>query len=127
MLEIISTKEAPAAIGTYSQAVKVGKTVYLSGQIGLDPSSGEMKAPDVREEITQIFKNLTAVVKASGGELKNIVKLTIYLKDFEHFPIVNEVMSQFFQEPYPARTTIGVRDLPRNAEVEVDSIMVLGD
>lgn len=125
MFEVINTEKAPAAIGTYSQAVKVGNTVYLSGQIGLDPVSGQMLAADVREEIKQIFKNLTAVVQAAGGDLKNIVKLTIYLKDFENFTIVNELMSQHFKEPYPARATVGVRDLPRNAEVEIDAVMVL--
>jgi reactive intermediate/imine deaminase len=125
MFEIISTTKAPAAIGTYSQAIKVGNTVYLSGQIGLEPASGQMLAADVREEITQIFKNITAVAEAAGGGLKNIVKLTIYLKDFENFTIVNESMSQFFKEPYPARVTVGVRDLPRNAEVEIDAVMVL--
>lgn len=125
MLEVISTSKAPAAIGTYSQAIKVGNTVYLSGQIGLDPASGQMLAADVREEIKQIFNNLSAVAEAAGGHLKNIVKLTIYLKDFENFVIVNELMGHFFKEPYPARATVGVRDLPRNAEVEIDAVMVL--
>lgn len=125
MLEVINTSKAPEAIGTYSQAVKVGNTVYLSGQIGLDPASGQMLAAEVRDEIKQIFNNLRAVAEAAGGDLKNIVKLTIYLKDFENFSIVNELMSQFFKEPYPARATVGVRDLPRNAEVEIDAVMVL--
>ena len=125
MFEVINTSKAPVAIGTYSQAIKAGNTVYFSGQIGLDPVSGQMLASDVREEITQIFNNLTAVAKAAGGALTNIVKLTIYLKDFENFTIVNELMSQFFKEPYPARATVGVKDLPRNAEVEIDAVMVL--
>jgi reactive intermediate/imine deaminase len=125
MLEMIHTAEAPAAIGTYSQAIKAGNTVYISGQIGIDPSSGEITVSDIRDEIHQVFKNLSAIVKASGGELHHIVKLTIYLIDFNHFPILNEAMSQLFKSPYPARATVGVKSLPRGAQIEVDAILVL--
>lgn len=123
--EIISTENAPAAIGTYSQAVKVDNTVYLSGQIPLDPSSMEVVSGGIEAEIGQVFKNLTAVCEAAGGSLQNIVKLNIFLTDLSHFPIVNEIMSQHFDQPYPARAAIGVSELPKGVGVEMDAVMVL--
>lgn len=124
--EIVITNEAPKAIGTYSQAVKVGNTVYLSGQIPLDPASGEMVAGEIRAQITRVFDNLAAVAKAAGGSLQDVVKLNVFLVDLKHFPQVNEIMAQYFKEPYPARAAVGVAALPRNAQVEMDAIMVLG-
>lgn len=123
--EIISTDKAPAAIGTYSQAVKVDNTVYLSGQISLDPSSMEVVSGGIEAEISQVFKNLAAVCEAAGGSLQNIVKLNIFLTDLSHFPIVNEIMSQHFDQPYPARAAIGVSELPKGVGVEMDAVMVL--
>ena len=123
--QIISTDEAPRAIGTYSQAVKCGRTVYLSGQIPLHPESMELASGDITEHITRVFENLSAVAAASGGSLKDIVKLNIYLTDLTHFPKVNEIMSQYFNEPYPARAAVGVAALPKGAQVEMDAIMVL--
>lgn len=122
---IIHTDQAPAAIGTYSQAVKVNNTVYLSGQIPLDPETMEIVSDDVAVQITQVFDNLTAVCEAAGGDLSSIVKLNIFLTDLSHFPIVNEIMGQYFAEPYPARAAIGVRALPKNSRVEMDGIMVV--
>jgi len=122
---IIHTDNAPAAIGTYVQAVKVNNTVYLSGQIPLDPQSMTLVDGDISAQINQVFKNLNAVCEASGGDLSNIVKLNIFLTDLSHFPVVNEVMGQYFQEPYPARAAIGVRDLPKGAQVEMDGILVI--
>ena len=122
---VISTKNAPAAIGTYSQAVKAGDTVYLSGQIPLDPASGQMIAGDVRAQITRVFDNLAAVAKASGGSLADVAKLNVFLTDLANFPLVNEIMAKYFNEPYPARAAIGVAALPRNAAVEMDAVMVL--
>ncbi|MEK7303947.1 MAG: RidA family protein, partial [Pseudomonadota bacterium] len=124
--EIVITNEAPKAIGTYSQAVKVGNTVYLSGQIPLDPASGEIVAGEIRAQITRVFDNLAAVAKAAGGSLQDVVKLNVFLVDLKHFPQVNEIMAQYFKEPYPARAAVGVAALPRNAQVEMDAIMVLG-
>ena len=124
---IIRTPDAPAAIGTYSQAVKVGNTVYLSGQIPLDPASGEMVAGEVRAQITRVFDNLVAVARAAGGSLQDVVKLNVFLTDLKNFPQVNEIMAQYFQEPYPARAAIGVAALPRGAQVEMDAVMVLGE
>jgi reactive intermediate/imine deaminase len=123
---IIKTNDAPAAIGTYSQAVKAGDTVYLSGQIPLDPASGQMIAGDVRAQITRVFDNLAAVAKASGGSLADVVKLNVFLTDLANFPLVNEIMAKYFTEPYPARAAIGVAALPRGAAVEMDAVMVLG-
>ncbi len=125
--QIISTQGAPKAIGTYSQAVKAGNTVYLSGQIPLDPVSGEMVAGDIRTQITRVFDNLVAVAKAAGGSLQDVVKLNVFLTDLKHFPQVNEIMAQYFKEPYPARAAVGVAALPRGAQVEMDAIMVLGE
>ena len=122
---IIHTDNAPAAIGTYVQAVKVNNTVYLSGQIPLDPQSMTLVDGDISAQINQVFKNLNAVCEASGGDLSNIVKLNIFLTDLSHFPVVNEVMGQYFQEPYPARAAIGVRELPNGAQVEMDGILVI--
>ncbi|MBT6318745.1 MAG: RidA family protein [Porticoccaceae bacterium] len=122
---IIHTDNAPAAIGTYVQAVKVNNTVYLSGQIPLDPQSMTLVDGDISAQINQVFKNLNAVCEASGGDLNNIVKLNIFLTDLSHFPVVNEVMGQYFQEPYPARAAIGVRELPKGAQVEMDGILVI--
>jgi reactive intermediate/imine deaminase len=123
--EIINTAAAPAAIGTYSQAVKVGDTVYLSGQIPLVPQSMQLVEGDMGEQIRQVFDNLQAVAGAAGGSLADVVKLNIYLTDLAHFPLVNEVMAGYFQEPYPARAAIGVATLPKGAAVEADAVMVL--
>ena len=123
---IIHTDKAPAAIGTYSQAVRVGDVVYLSGQIPLDPVSMELVGDDVESQIRQVFDNLAAVAEAAGGALADAVRLTVYLTDLANFPLVNEVMAEYFSEPYPARAAIGVAALPRNAAVEVDAILVLG-
>ncbi|MDH5256660.1 MAG: RidA family protein [Gammaproteobacteria bacterium] len=124
--EIISTPNAPQAIGTYSQAVKTGNTVYLSGQIPLIPETMVLIEGDISKQIHQVFQNLTAVCEAAGGTLQDIVKLNIFLTDLAHFPIVNEVMAQYFEQPYPARAAIGVSQLPKGAQVEMDGIMVLG-
>ena len=125
--EIVITDEAPKAIGTYSQAVKVGNTVYLSGQITLDPASGEMVAGDIRAQITRVFDNLAAVARAANGGLQDVVKLNVFLTDLRNFPQVNEIMAQYFKEPYPARAAVGVAALPRAAQVEMDAVMVLGE
>lgn len=124
--EIIKTDKAPQAIGTYSQAVKTGSTVYLSGQIPLVPETMEMVGGDIRAQITRVFQNLSAVAEASGGSLQDVAKLNVFLTDLSNFPIVNEVMAEFFAEPYPARAAVGVAALPKDAEVEMDAIMVLG-
>lgn len=123
--EIISTAKAPKAIGTYSQAVKVGSTVYLSGQIPLVPQSMELAQGDMRAQIGRVFENLQAVAQAAGGGLQDVVRLSVYLTDLAHFPLVNEIMAQYFSEPYPARAAIGVAALPKGAAVEMDAIMVL--
>jgi reactive intermediate/imine deaminase len=122
----VKTNDAPAAIGTYSQGVIAGQTVYLSGQIPLDPKTQEMVGDDPRLEITRVFDNLAAVAAAAGGSLNDIVKLNVYLTDLKHFPLVNEIMAQYFSDPYPARAAIGVAALPRNARVEMDAVLVLG-
>ena len=123
--EIIFTNDAPKAIGTYSQAVKIGNTVYLSGQIPLIPKTMEMIDGDIKEQITRVFMNLDAVAKASGGALSDVSKLNIFLVDLSDFPLVNEIMSEYFNEPYPARAVIGVSNLPKGAMVEMDAIMTL--
>ncbi len=125
MKEIIHTHNAPQAIGTYSQAVKVGQTVYLSGQIPLVPATMTVIDGDISAQITQVFDNLKAVAEAAGGALSDIVKLNIFLTDLANFPLVNEIMGQYFQEPYPARAAIGVAALPKNVGVEMDGIMQL--
>jgi reactive intermediate/imine deaminase len=122
--EIIATANAPQAIGTYSQAVKVNGTVYLSGQIGLDPASMQM-VDGIEAQIHQVFKNLRAVAEAAGGSLADVVKLNIFLTDLDHFAKVNEIMAQYFAQPYPARAAVGVASLPRAAMVEADGIMVI--
>ena len=122
---IISTEHAPSAIGTYSQAIKVNNTVYLSGQIPLDPVTMAMVEGDFAAEAHQVFKNLRAVCEASNGNLGDIVKLNIYLTDLSNFAVVNEVMSQYFSAPYPARAAIGINQLPKNALIEADGIMVI--
>ena len=123
--EIIQTEKAPQAIGTYSQAVKVDHTVYLSGQIPLVPETMTIIEGDIATQITQVFDNLKAVAEAAGGDLSDIVKLNVFLTDLSNFPIVNEIMGRYFQEPYPARAAIGVAALPKNAGVEMDAIMFL--
>lgn len=123
--EIISTDKAPQAIGTYSQAVKVGSTVYLSGQIPLVPETMEIVEGDIEARIRQVFDNLTAVARAAGGDLSDIVKLNIFLTDLMNFPVVNQVMAEYFDEPYPARAAIGVAALPKDAAVEMDGVMEL--
>ena len=124
MKTIISTPNAPAAIGTYSQAVKVDGTVYLSGQIGLDPASMQL-VDGVEAQIHQVFKNLAAVSEAAGGQLADVVKLNVFLTDLGNFAKVNEIMGQYFQQPYPARAAVGVASLPRGALVEADGVLVL--
>ena len=123
--EIISTDKAPQAIGTYSQAVKTGSTVYLSGQIPLNPETMEMVEGDIKQQIHRVFQNLQAVANAAGGDLADIVKLNIFLTDLSNFPQVNEVMAEYFQQPYPARAAIGVSALPKDAGVEMDAILHL--
>ncbi len=125
MKTIISTPKAPQAIGTYSQAVKVGTTVYLSGQIPLMPETMEMLDGSVEEQIHRVFKNLSAVAEAAGGGLNDVVKLNVFLTDLKNFPTVNQVMAEYFSEPYPARAAIGVAELPKAAAVEMDAIMDL--
>lgn len=121
---IISTPNAPDAIGTYSQAVKVGGTVYLSGQIALDPKTMAL-VEGTREQIDRVFQNLRAVAQAAGGELSQVVKMNVSLTDLADFPVVNEVMSEYFAEPYPARAAVGVAALPKGSQVEIEAIMVL--
>lgn len=123
--EIINTELAPQAIGTYSQAVKVGNTVYLSGQIPLVPETMQLVEGDISAQITQVFNNLKAVAEAAGGGLSDIVKLNVFLTDLAHFPIVNEIMGRYFKAPYPARAAVGVAALPKAAQVEMDAIMVV--
>jgi reactive intermediate/imine deaminase len=121
----IHTSEAPAAIGTYSQAIRAGNAVYLSGQIPLDPKTMQLVSGDIRSEIKRVFDNLVAVAKAAGGTLDHAVKVNVYLTDLKNFTVVNEVMTEYFKEPYPARAAIGVAQLPRGAAVEVDAVLVL--
>ena len=123
--EIIRTDQAPQAIGTYSQAVKVDQTVYLSGQIPLVPESMQMVEGDIEAQIRRVFDNLQAVARAAGGSLADVVKLNVFLVDLNHFPVVNQVMADYFAEPYPARAAIGVAALPKDAGVEMDAVMVL--
>lgn len=122
---IIQTDQAPAAIGTYSQAVKAGNTVYLSGQIPLVPETMNMVSEDFAEQAHQAFSNLRAVCKAAGGNLSSIVKLNVFLIDLGNFATVNEIMAQYFSEPYPARAAVGVRQLPRDAQIEMDAVAVI--
>ena len=122
---IIQTDDAPQAIGTYSQAVKVDNTVYISGQIPLDPASMEVVPGGIEAEITRVFDNLQAVAEAAGGALTDVVKLNIFLTDLTNFPTVNEIMAQYFQQPYPARAAIGVAALPKGVGVEMDAVLVI--
>jgi reactive intermediate/imine deaminase len=123
--EIIRTDQAPQAIGTYSQAVKVGTTVYLSGQIPLVPETMEMVKGDMAAQIRRVFENLRAVARAAGGDLDDVVKLNVFLTDLADFPLVNEVMADYFSQPYPARAAIGVAALPKGAAVEMDAVLEL--
>jgi len=120
---VIKTDRAPAAIGPYSQAIKAGSTVYLSGQIPLDPATMELVGGGMDAQVRRVFDNLSAVCDAAGGALHDIVKLNIFLTDLSHFNLVNEIMKEYFQEPYPARAAIGVAALPKGAEVEMDAVM----
>ena len=122
---VIQTDQAPGAIGTYSQAIKINNTVYLSGQIPLDPEKMTLVSENIGDQINQVFLNLRAVCEAAGGDLSNIVKLNIFLTDLDHFSIVNEIMSQYFTEPYPARAAIGVKSLPKGSKVEMDGVVVI--
>ncbi len=124
-MQPIRTDLAPEAIGTYSQAIRSGNTVYLSGQIPLDPKTMQLCSDEIRMQINQVFDNLAAVCEAAGGSLADLVKITVYLTDLSHFPLINEAMTRYFTEPYPARAAIGVSALPRAAQIEIDGIMVL--
>jgi reactive intermediate/imine deaminase len=123
--QIIHTDQAPEAIGTYSQAVRVGDTVYLSGQIPLDPATMTPVDGDMEMQVRRVFDNLQAVARAAGGELADVVKLNVFLTDLAHFPLVNQVMAAYFTEPYPARAAVGVASLPKGAQVEMDAVMVV--
>jgi reactive intermediate/imine deaminase len=123
----VHTDKAPGAVGTYSQAMRAGSTVYLSGQIPLDPATMDMAAGDMEARTRRAFLNLAAVAEAAGGSLGHMVKITVYLPDMGHFPVVNRVMEELFSEPYPARAALGVASLPKGADVEVEGIMVLDD
>mgnify|MGYP001818981850 FL=1 len=122
---IIQTDRAPQAIGTYSQAVRAGNTVYMSGQIPLDPASMELVAGGMDAQIRRVFDNLSAVAEAAGGSLNDLAKLNVFLPDLGHFALVNEIMAEYFSEPYPARAAVGVASLPKGAQVEMDAIMEL--
>ncbi|MDI5889931.1 RidA family protein [Halomonas rhizosphaerae] len=124
---VINTDQAPAAIGPYSQAIKAGNTVYLSGQIPLDPATMALVSDDFEAQARQVFTNLKAVCEEAAGTLQDVVKLNLYLVDLEHFAVVNEVMEEFFDKPYPARAAIGVKALPKGAQFEAEGIMVIGD
>lgn len=121
----IATTHAPQAIGTYSQAIRAGNTVYLSGQIPLDPATGELVAGDMEAQVRRVFDNLQAVATAAGSDLDHVVKLTVYLTDLAHFALVNRVMAEYFAQPYPARAAVGVAALPKGAAVEMDGVLEL--
>jgi len=123
--QIISTLDAPAAIGVYSQAVRAGDTVWVSGQIPLDPKTKELVGGGIEAQVHQVFKNLEAIVKAAGATFDNVVKATVFLTDMSHFGLVNKIMAEYFREPYPARAAVGVASLPRGAQVEVECIVAL--
>lgn len=125
MKQKIHTEHAPQAIGPYSQAIKTGNTIYFSGQIPLDPKTMALCATDFKEQTKQVFTNMAAVAKAAGGDLNSIVKLTIYLVDLANFAVVNETMQHFFSEPYPARTTLQVSALPKEAQIEIEAVMIV--
>ena len=127
MKQIINTPKAPAAIGTYSQAVKAGTLVFLSGQIPLVPSTMEVVKGDFKDRVRQVFENIKAVVEEAGGSLPQIVKLTIYLTTMDNFSVVNEVMKEYFCDPYPARAVVAVAALPKSVDIEIDSIMILSE
>lgn len=122
---IISTPHAPGAIGTYSQAVKCGSTVYVSGQIPLDPATGQLVSGDMEQQVRRVFDNLKAIIAAAGGDFSHVAKLNVFLTDLSHFALVNKVMGEYFSEPYPARAALGVASLPRGAAVEMDCILEL--
>ena len=124
--QIISTDGAPKAIGTYSQAVRAGDTLYVSGQVPLDPATGELLSGDMERQIHRVFDNLKAIVAAGGADFSQVVKLNVYLVDLKHFALVNQVMAQYFREPYPARAAVGVAALPRGAQIEMDCVAHLG-
>ncbi len=124
--EIVKTDRAPKAIGTYSQAVRAGDSLYVSGQIPLDPASGELVGGDMEAQIRRVFENLGAIIEAAGASFAQVVKLTVYLTDLRHFALVNQIMPQYFREPYPARAAIGVASLPRGAQVEMECVVYLG-
>ena len=123
--QIISTPNAPAAIGIYSQAVRVGNTIWVSGQIPLDPATKEMVPGDIEAQVRQVFENLKAIVTAAGATFDDVVKATVFLIDLSHFALVNKIMAEYFREPYPARAAVGVAALPRGAQVEVECIVAL--
>jgi reactive intermediate/imine deaminase len=123
--QIISTQSAPAAIGVYSQAVRVGNTIWVSGQIPLDPQTKELVQGDVEAQVRQVFENLKAIVAAAGASFDDVVKATVFLIDLSHFGLVNKVMAEYFREPYPARAAVGVAALPRGAQIEVECIVAL--
>jgi reactive intermediate/imine deaminase len=123
--QIISTPHAPAAIGVYSQAVRVGNTIWVSGQIPLDPKTKELVSAEIEPQVRQVFENLKAIVSAAGAGFDDVVKATVFLVDLSHFALVNKVMAEYFREPYPARAAIGVASLPRGAQVEVECIVAL--
>jgi len=123
--QIIQTDKAPKAIGTYSQAVKCGNTVYCSGQIPLDPASMNLVEGDMNAQVRRVFDNLQAVAEAAGGSLADVAKLNVFLTDLSHFALVNEIMAEYFKEPYPARAAIGVASLPKGAQVEMDAVLEL--
>ncbi|MSR09338.1 MAG: RidA family protein [Gammaproteobacteria bacterium] len=122
--QAIDTPKAPAAIGTYSQGIRAGGTIWLSGQLPLDPATGQLLTGEMREQVRQVFHNLAAVAEAAGSSLDHAVKVTVFLTDLRHFAVVNEVMAEFFSKPYPARAAIGVASLPRGATVEADAVLV---
>lgn len=124
-MRVITSLKAPQAIGTYSQAIQSGDTVYLSGQIPLDPETMNLCSEEITHQIDQVLINLACVCEAAGGSLNHLVKLSVYLTDLSHFPLINEAMSRYFSEPYPARAAIGVSALPRGAQVEMDGIMIM--
>jgi reactive intermediate/imine deaminase len=124
--QIIKTDAAPKAIGTYSQAVRAGDTLYISGQVPFDPASGELLSGDMEGQIRRVFDNLKAIVEAAGGDFSHVVKLNVYLVDLKHFALVNQVMAQYFREPYPARAAVGVASLPRGAQLEMECVAYLG-
>lgn len=127
MKQIVGTNKAPQAVGTYSQAVKAGNTIYFSGQIPLDPETMEMVNGDFKNHVHRVFKNISAIAKAAGGSLTQIVKLTIYLTNIENFSVIDEVIKNYYEAPYPARSVVAVKQLPKHSLIEIDAIMVLDE